>query len=79
MNVDGQHFIRSLNTREQRLLGDQPERVAPWSHGQSRHRPGVWLLRAALTDPGQAPARTLAAVGVHRPLKIADVGAHGDA
>jgi hypothetical protein len=42
-------------------------------------RPGVWLLLAALTNPGQTPARAFAALGVHRPLEIADVGVQDDA
>lgn len=36
-------------------------------------------LSAARTDPPQAPARALAALGVHRPLEIANVGLDGDA
>ena len=37
-----------------------------------------WGL-AAFTDPGQAPAQAPAALGVQRPLEIADVGTDGDA
>lgn len=46
----------------------------------SRHVGLVFgLLLAVLTAPGQPPARALAALGVHRPLEVADVGADGDA
>ena len=37
------------------------------------------VLLAALTDPGQALAHALAALGIHRALEIEDVGADSDA
>lgn len=39
----------------------------------------LFVLLAALTEPRQAPTRVFAALGVHRPLEIADVGIDGDA
>lgn len=46
----------------------------------SRHaRLGVWLLLAAIADPGQAAAQAFAALRVHRPLEIALVRSHDDA
>jgi hypothetical protein len=39
----------------------------------------VVLLLLALTDPDPTPARPLAALAVHCPLEVADVGVQNDA
>lgn len=57
-------------------VAGQPECCVA-SPGKLSRRAGGPL--AALANPGQGPARAFAALGVHRPLKIADVGADGDA
>ncbi len=73
-------IARSDNARgsstHRRRLGTRGRASRPNPAAATCHR-GLLLL-AALTEPGQAPAQELAALGVHHPLEIADVGVDGD-